>query len=90
MISKDAIESAYCFFHQKQRIYKYSTIDWQRDDIEYAVENYVGQMNKELLELLCGGKKDFLCNHLTFAEDIQGALEQLDKMLVSLNYKQSY
>ena len=41
MISKDSIESAYCFIHQKWRVYKFSTIDWQKDDIEYA-KRYAG------------------------------------------------
>ena len=52
MITKDAIESAFCFFHQKQRIYQYSTLDWQKDDIEYAIGDYVDNMNKELYSSL--------------------------------------
>ena len=34
MISKDSIESAYCFLHQKYRVYKFSNNETQRDDIE--------------------------------------------------------
>ena len=33
MITKDSIETAYSFLHQKQRIYVHSTLDWQKDDI---------------------------------------------------------
>lgn len=77
MISKYAIESAYAFFHQKQRIYQYSTLDWQKDDIEYAIEDYVSQMNEELYSLLSNGRTDFLRNHTTFAEDILYAVETL-------------
>lgn len=81
MISKYAIESAYTFFHQKQRVYQYSTLDWQKDDIEYAIEDYVSRMECELYNLISNGRTDFLRNHTTFAEDILQALEQLEKML---------
>ena len=37
MITKDSIETAYAFFHQKHRVYIYSNMDWQKDDIEYAL-----------------------------------------------------
>ncbi len=79
MISKFAIESAYAFFHQKQRIYQYSTLDWQKDDIEYAIEDYVSQMDEELYNFISNGRSDFLRNHSCFAEDILNAVEQLEK-----------
>lgn len=81
MINKFAIESAYAFFHQKQRVYQYSTLDWQKDDIEYAIEDYVSQMDGELYDLISKGRTDFLRNHSSFAEDIFNAVEQLEKML---------
>ena len=81
MIDKHTIESAYCFLHQKQRVYKYSTLDWQKDDIEYAIEDYVSQMDGELYDLISKGRTDFLRNHSSFAEDIFNAVEQLEKML---------
>ena len=81
MISRYAIESAYAFFHQKQRIYQYSTLDWQKDDIEYAIEDYVSQMDKELYAHLAEGREDYLRNHTTFAEDIAKAVEKLDTMI---------
>ena len=81
MIDKHTIESAYCFLHQKQRVYQYSTIDWQKDDIEYAIEDYVSQMDGELYDLISKGRKDFLRNHSNFAEDILNAVEQLEKLL---------
>ena len=40
MITKDSIETAYSFLHQKQRIYVHSTLDWQKDDIEIAISDY--------------------------------------------------
>ena len=81
MITKDAIESAFCFFHQKQRIYQYSTLDWQKDDIEYAIGDYVDNMNKELYSLLSKGKPHFLHSHSTFAEELLEAVETLEGMM---------
>ena len=43
MITKDSIETAYSFLHQKQRIYVHSTLDWQKDDIELAISDYANQ-----------------------------------------------
>ena len=81
MITKDSIESAFCFFHQKQRIYQYSTLDWQKDDIEYAIGDYVDNMNKELYSLLSKGKPNYLHNHSTFAEELLEAVETLEGMM---------
>ena len=36
-ITRDCIESAYCFIHQKLRVFEFSTNPTQRDDIEYAI-----------------------------------------------------
>ena len=52
MISHDSIETAYCFFHQKERVYAHSNMDWQKDDIEYAISSYVDEMNPKLYALL--------------------------------------
>lgn len=81
MTCKYAIESAYAFFHQKQRIYQYSTMDWQKDDIECAIEDYVNQMNAELYSLLANSRHDFLRNHTCFANDLRIAVEQLEIMM---------
>ena len=81
MMDKHAIESAYCFLHQKQRVYQYSTLDCQKDDIEYAIENYADSISPELYELLSEGRSDFLRNHTTFPEDIVKALDKLEGML---------
>lgn len=81
MISSHAIESAYAFFHQKQRIYQYSTLEWQKDDIEYAIEDYVSQMDAKLYTIISQGRTDFLRNHSTFSEDIFHAVNTLEKML---------
>jgi len=66
MITKDSIETAYSFLHQKQRIYVYSTLDWQKDDIEIAIASYVDEMSQELLKAISGGRGDFLRDHKRF------------------------
>ena len=58
MITKDSIETAYSFLHQKQRIYAHSTLDWQKDDIEVAIASYADDMSRELYTTISGGKPD--------------------------------
>ena len=87
MITKDSIETAYSFLHQKQRIYVHSTLDWQKeldgqkDDIEIAIASYADEMSQELLDAISGGRADFLRDHKRFQEDITKAVEILEKML---------
>lgn len=81
MIAKENIETAYCLLHQKQRIYQYSTMDWQKDDIEYAVASYLDTMDTELLQMISKGKSDFLRDHTTFGAEMEQAVEILEKML---------
>lgn len=81
MISRDCIETAYSFFHQKKRVYDHSTLDWQKDDIEYAVESYVADMNQELYDILSQGRDSFLREHNSFAQDIAHAVSTMETML---------
>jgi hypothetical protein len=81
MITKDSIETAYSFLHQKQRIYVHSTLDWQKDDIELAISDYANDMSQELYDAISGGRADFLRDHKCFQEDITKAVEILEKML---------
>ena len=94
MITKDSIETAYSFLHQKQRIYvlaslrwqaskarAHSTLDWQKDDIELAISDYANDMSQELYDAISGGRADFLRDHKRFQEDINKAVEILEKML---------
>ena len=81
MITKDNIETAYAFLHQKQRIYVHSTLDWQKDDIEIAIGDYADEMNRELLGIISGGRTDFLRDHRRFQEDITKAVDILEKMI---------
>ena len=81
MITKDSIESAFCFFHQKWNIYSKSVNERQRDDIEYAIGNYANDMNRELYTEMSGEKNGFLLEHSTFAEDISNAIAYLERLL---------
>jgi len=81
MITKDSIETAYSFLHQKQRIYVHSTLDWQKDDIELAISDYANDMSQDLYDAISGGISDFLHDHKRFQEDITKAVEKLEKML---------
>ena len=94
MITKDSIETAYSFLHQKRRstsgrllptgrknVYIHSTLDWQKDDIEYAIGTYVDDMSQELYEAISDGRADFLRDHKQFEEDITIATERLEEML---------
>ncbi|MBR0118261.1 MAG: hypothetical protein IJM04_13430 [Prevotella sp.] len=81
MITKDSIETAYSFLHQKLRIYEHSTLDWQRDDIEMAIASYADGMNRELFDVISRGRTDFLRDHSRFQEDISQAVKRLEDML---------
>lgn len=81
MITRDGIETAFCFFHQKERVYAHSEMEWQRDDIEYAIASYVSSMNRELYDALAAGRWDFLLCHSSFHEDLLHALSQLERMM---------
>ena len=81
MITRDSIETAYSFLHQKRNIYIHSTLDWQRDDIELAIGSYVDDMSLELYEAISDGRADFLRDHKRFTEDITQAVERLENML---------
>ena len=80
VMNKDSIETAYCFFHQKERIYAHSTLAWQKDDIELAIAAYVDEMNPELYSQIADGRTDFLRDHLHFADDITLAVQRLEEL----------
>ena len=81
MITKDSIETAYSFLYQKRQVYIHSSLDWQKDDIEYAIASYADDMSQELYDLIADGRLDFLREHSRFQEDITIAVEQLERML---------
>ena len=81
MITRDSIETAYSFLHQKRNVYIHSSLDWQKYDIEYAIASYVDDMSQELYDEMSGGRADFLRDHKRFQNDITEAVNQLEKML---------
>lgn len=81
MVTKDSIETAYSFLHQKRNVYVHSTMEWQRDDIEYAIASFVDEMSGELLEIISQGRSDFLKDHEKFGDDITLAVQQLEQLL---------
>ena len=82
MITKDSIETAYSFLHQKRNVYIHSSLDWQKDDIEYAIASYADDMSQELLNAISGGRADFLRDHKRFQEDITKAVEILESYTI--------
>lgn len=80
MVTRDSIEAAYCFFHQKHRVYIYSTDQRQREDIEYAVESYADSMSPELYKKISGGNARFLRDYSSFQEDLETALTLLEQL----------
>ncbi|MBR5988869.1 MAG: hypothetical protein IK003_05035 [Prevotella sp.] len=81
MITKDSVETAYSFLHQKRNVYIHSTLDWQMDDIELAIGSYVDDMSQELYDVISDGRVDFLRDHKRFREDMTQAVDKLEKML---------
>ena len=94
MITKDSIETAYSFLHQKRRstfgrllptgrknVYIHSSLNWQKDDIEYAIASYADDMSRDLYDAISGGRADFLRDHKRFTEDITQAVARLEEML---------
>ena len=81
MMTKDSIETAYSFLHQKRNVYIHSSLGWQKDDIEYAIATYVDGMSQELYETISEGKTDFLKDHRRFPEDVTKAVLSLESIL---------
>ena len=81
MMTKDSIEAAYCFFHQKWNVYSRSNIDRQRDEIEYAIDSYTQQMSREPYEAIAQGQPDYLRAHAAFHDDLASAVDRLEAML---------
>ena len=53
----------------------------QRDDIEYAIAQYVEGMNPQLYLLLSQGRTEFLLDHVNFEKDMREAQEKLEGMM---------
>lgn len=77
---RDSMEEAYSFFHQKWNVYRGSTDERQRDDIEYAVGAYASGMDRQVYAKLSGGREGFLMEHTSFAADLRKAVDLLEVM----------
>ena len=80
-MTKDSIETAYCFFHQKYQVYRYSTIASQKEDIEYAIGSYVEQMNRELYQKISEGQAEFLLDATHFSSDLATSVARLELLM---------
>lgn len=80
-INPSSLDIAYCFLHQKLQVYAHSTMSWQRDDIEVAIEDYVKQMNVDLYRSLAGERTDFLLDHGRFEADLREAITRLEERM---------
>ncbi|MCE2615360.1 MAG: hypothetical protein ACTTKN_08940 [Phocaeicola sp.] len=81
MITKDSIEAAYCFFHQKWKVYEKSNSSTQKDEIEIAINSYIIQMNKDLYAKIAEGNDSYLLDHTTFAHDLSSSVDRLERLL---------
>lgn len=80
VITRDGVEQAYCFFHQKHRVYIHSRDERQREDIEWAVEQYASQMSAALREAI-STHEGFLGDPTCFLDDLEAALTALERIL---------
>ena len=83
MITRDSIETAYSFLHQKRNVYIHSSLEWQKDDIEYAIASFADDMSQELYEVISDDRTDFLRDHRRFQEDLTLAVEKLERLIVN-------
>jgi len=78
---RNAVEQAYAFFHQKYRVYEFSSSEMEKDNIEYAISSYAEGMSRELYDFLSQGREGFLYEHVSFAEDIRSAISVMEDIL---------
>lgn len=78
---RNAIEQAYAFFHQKLKVYEHSTSEREMDHIEDTISSYANTMSPELFRQLSGGDPTFLHEHVSFLEQLQKAVGDLEAML---------
>ena len=80
-MNDSAVYIAYCFMHQKLRVYEHSSIARQRDEIETSIADYVGQMDQGLYHTLAGYTPEFLLTHSRFESDLRNAVAMLEQLL---------
>ncbi|WP_367400114.1 hypothetical protein [Segatella copri] len=62
-------------------MYEFSHRHTQRDNIEYAISQYVDGMTPALYQLLANGTPHYLLDHTAFEQDMHHAIELLDGMM---------
>ena len=78
---KSAVEQAYAFFHQKERVYAHSTSEAEKDHIEETIAVYVNAMSPSLYACLSEGDNSYLREHPAFGEQLKDALRKLEQAL---------
>lgn len=68
MITRHSIETAHAFLHQKSRVYQFSTMEKQKEEIEYAVGCYAEEMNKELYMKMSKGRRRLFAESCFFCQ----------------------
>ncbi|MBR1436229.1 MAG: hypothetical protein IJ584_14095 [Bacteroidales bacterium] len=80
-VDRYALEQAYAFFHQKEKVYSHSTSEREQDHIEDSICSYVNSMSSSLYGALSGGDSAFLREHSSFPEDLRKAVSVMEAML---------
>lgn len=80
-VERSVIEQAYAFFHQKEKVYRYSTSEREKDHIEETIAEYVNAMSPELYTLLSEGNDSYLREHCSFGKDISDAISKMEDLL---------
>ena len=74
---RQIIEQAYAFFHQKAKVYRYSTSEREKDHIEDSIASYVNAMSPTLYKALSQGNNGYLKEHSTFGAQLEEAISQM-------------
>ena len=78
---RNIIEQAYAFFHQKAKVYKYSTSEREKDHIEDVIAAYVNAMSQDLYAALSDGDDAYLKEHGPFGSQLEDAVAKMERML---------
>ncbi len=80
-IDRNIIELAYAFFHQKAKVYRYSSSEREKDHIEDVITSYINTMSPLLYALLSDGNDAYLKEHCTFGEQLEDAIAKMERLL---------
>jgi len=78
---RNIIEQAYAFFHQKAKVYKYSTSEAEKDHIEDVIAAYVNSMSPALYAVLSDGDDAYLKEHSSFGRQLEEAVTHMEELL---------